>query len=460
MNQLTLIVLVLVVYMGAMLLIGWLGRSKSDNFDEYVTAAKKGSFLLVCGSYIGSHIGNGVVVGGAQNGVVYGLAGVWFGLGACLSYLVYAVVMAKRMKREDCLTLSEVIDKNYGGRACGTIYAVINCGAAISIMAGQIVAGKNLFEYLGLNPVVGAVLCAVVVFIYASMSGQWGVMMTDVIQVGVIFSCTLIAFAYMIGNGAFDVMHATLDASEWGLFNADPEAIVMNAVPGMLYGLVSCASFQRNTSAKDEKTAFNSALWGGIILLPYVVLPVLMGMYGKALFPETPSGMILFKVMMEAFPPFIGALMIASLMAAVMSTVDSQLIYVTASVTKDIYCQFINKNASQSHLAKLGKVITIAVGLVTLYVALGATMITSMLSYAYTFLCAGTLVMVVGGIFWKKATKPGAIASSVVGIFFVVLYKFCGVTLPFASIFPILPSLIAFVIVSLLTQPKDQVQKA
>ena len=53
MNQLTLIVVVLVVYMAAMLLIGWLGRSKSDNFDEYVTAAKKGSFLLVCGSYIG-----------------------------------------------------------------------------------------------------------------------------------------------------------------------------------------------------------------------------------------------------------------------------------------------------------------------------------------------------------------------------------------------------------------------
>ena len=48
--------------------------------------------------------------------------------------------MAKRMKREDCLTLSEVIDKSYGGHACGTIYAVINCGAAISIMAGQIAA--------------------------------------------------------------------------------------------------------------------------------------------------------------------------------------------------------------------------------------------------------------------------------------------------------------------------------
>lgn len=459
MNRLTLIVVVLAVYMAAMLFIGWLGRNKSSNFDEYVTAAKKGSFLLVCGSYIGSHIGNGVVVGGAQNGVVYGLAGVWFGVGACLSYIIYALVMAKRMKKEDCLTLSEVIDKHYGGHACGTIYAVINCGAAISIMAGQIVAGKNLFEYLGLNPILGAVLCAVCVFIYASMSGQWGVMMTDVIQVGVIFTCTLIAIVYMLTSGAFSMMHETLAVTEWGLFNADPEAIVMNAVPGMLYGLISCASFQRNTSAKDEKTAFNSALWGGLILLPYVFLPVLMGMYGKALFPDTPSGMMLFKVMMEAFPPLVGALMIAALMAAVMSTVDSQLIYVTASVTKDIYCQYINKNPDEKKLTGLGKWITLGAGLITLYIAIGADMITSMLSYAYTFLCAGTLVMVVGGIFWKKATKPGAIASSIVGIFFVILYKFCGVDLPFSSIFPLLPSAITFVIVSLCTQSSNQIQK-
>ena len=67
--------------------------------------------------------------------------------------------------------------------------------------------------------------------------------------------------------------------------------------------------------------------------------------------------------------------------------------------------------------------------------------------------------MFVGGIFWKKATKAGALTASAVGVFFVVLYKFCGVQLPFSSVFPILPSLVAFVIVSLCTQPKDQVQK-
>ena len=73
--------------------------------------------------------------------------------------------------------------------------------------------------------------------------------------------------------------------------------------------------------------------------------------------------------MLEVFPPVIGALMIASLMAAIMSTVDSQLIYVTASMTNDIYLQFINKNPDEKKLNRLAHVITFVVGLFTLYVA-------------------------------------------------------------------------------------------
>ena len=457
---LTLVVVVLVVYMGAMMLIGYLGRNTSHNFQEFVTAAKKGSLLVVCGSYLGSHIGNGVVVGGAQNGATYGIGGVFFGLGACFSYIIFAVVIAKKLYRSNSLTLSECLDKRYGGHVTGTIYAVINCGAAISIMAGQIIAGKALFEYLGLSPVLCAVLCGVVVFIYASMSGQWGVMVTDVIQTGVVFTATIVALISMLANGAFDMMKEVLPASNWQIFSMDPEAIVKDAVPSMLYGLVSCASFQRNISAKDEKTAVRSALFGGIILIPFVFLPVLIGMYGRALFPDAPAASIIFQVMMEAFPPVLGAIMIAALMAAVMSTVDSQLIYVTASMTNDIYLQFINKNPDPKKLNRLAHIITFVAGVITLYVAIGATMITSMLSYAYTFLCAGTLVMFVGGVFWKRGTKAGAVASSIVGMFFVFLYKFCGVQLPFSAIFPVLPSAIAYIVVSLCTKPDHEIQAA
>lgn len=454
MKTLTLTIVVLVVYMLAMLLIGWFGRKKDESFNDYVTAAKRGSFLMVCGSYLGSHIGNGVVVGGAQNGADYMLGGVWYGLGACLSYIVFSVVMAKRLYRDNCLTLSESLDKRYGGHLAGTIFAVVNCGAAMSIMAGQIVAGKNLFSYLGLDPILGAVLCSLVVFLYASFAGQWGVMTTDVIQTGVVFVGTIAAMVYLAMSGGFSLMTQALPGESWTLFSVDADIIVRNAVPTILYGLVSCASFQRNTSAKDEKTAARSAFWGGVILIPFVFLPVLIGMYGRAMFPDADSASIIFKVMLEAFPPALGAVMIAALMAAVMSTVDSQLIYVTASLTNDIYVQFINKNPDQKKLARIGRLITLCAGLLTLWIALDATSITNVLSYAYTFMCAGTLVMFVGGVFWKRGTLAGAVSASGTGMLFVFLYKVCGVTLPFDSVFPILPSLIVYIVVSLCTQPK------
>lgn len=454
MNTLTLTVVVLVVYMGAMLAIGYYGRNKSDNFKDYVTAAKRGGFLMVCGSYIGSHIGNGVVVGGAEYGAEYGIGGAWFGVGASLGYVVFAFVVARKLYRANALTLSDVLNQRYGKRITGTIYAVINCFAAMSIMAGQITAGKNLFSYLGMEPVIGAVLVCIVVFIYATMSGQWGVLMTDVIQVGVIFASVLLSMLYMAMTGAFGVMAEALPASSWSVMPFGTEQWVMMLFPSMLYGLVSCASFQRNVSSKDEKTAFLSALWGGLILLPFVVLPVLMGMYGRALFPDAPASSIMFQVLLEVFPGWLAAIMIAALMAAVMSTVDSQLIYITASFTNDIYIEYIDKNADQKRINRLAHVVTFVVGCMVLYFALSAQAIISMLSYAYTFLCAGTLVMFVGGIFWKKATRPGAVAAAAVGILFVVLYKFCGVNLPYSSIFPILPSAIAFVTVSLCTQPK------
>ena len=454
MTTLTLTAIILVVYLFGMMFIGWLGRGTSQNFEEFATAAKKGSLLMVTGSYLGSHIGSGVVVGGAENGALYGIGGVWYGLGACLSYIVFAIVVAKKLYRSNSLTLSECLDKRYGGSITGTFFALINCGAAISIMAGQIVAGRNLFEYIGVNPVIGAIACVVVVMIYASMSGQWGVMMTDVIQTAVVFFCTLVAVFWIFSADGFSLMESVLPATDFQFFSMDMNTIVMNAVPTILFGMVSASAFQRNISCKDEKTAVRSAALGGIILIPYVFLPVLIGMYGRALFPDAPAGTIIFQVMLEVMPPVVGALMVAALCAAVMSTVDSQLIYVSTSITKDIYMKFIDHNPDNKKMETLARIITVIAGALTLIVALRAGTIISLLSYAYTFLCAGTLVMFVGGLFWKKGTKAGAIASSITGMLFVVLYRFCGVDLPFESVFPILPAAIVYVVVSLCTQPK------
>lgn len=456
MNILNLIVVVMIVYLGAMLAIGFYGKKYANSFEDYLTAARQGTFLMVCGSYIGSHIGNGIVVGGAEYGAIYGIGGIWYGVGSALGYILFAFVLSKRLYHSRQLTISDILNKRYGARITGTIFAIVSALAGMSIMAGQIIAGRNLFAYFGMNATLGAVAVCIIVFIYSSLSGQWGVLMTDMIQVAIIIVCTLIAFGFMVGQGGLGIMRAALPDSFFELIPFEIDTWVMMLFPSMLYGLISSASFQRNNSAKTEKVAFHSAFWGAIVLLPYVILPVLIGMYGIALYPDAAPGTILFQVLVQNFPPIVAALMIAALMAAVMSTVDSQLIYITGSVTNDLYRAYIGKNASEKKLNGIAHVATLVIGVIVLYFALGATTIISMLSSAYTFMCAGTLVMFVGGLFWKRATKAGAIASSVTGMFFVFLYRYCGVQLPMSSIFPILPSLAAYIIVSLMTQPKQE----
>ena len=450
------IAVVLVLYLAGMLAVGFIGRKYASSFNDYLTAAKQGTFLMVCGSYIGSHIGNGIVVGGAEYGAEYGIGGIWYGVGSALGYILFAFVLSKILYKRDELTMSDVLNHRYGARITGTIFAVVNALAGFSIMAGQIMAGQRLFQYFGMNPALGAILVTVIVFIYASLSGQWGVMMTDFIQVVIIVICTLIAIFVMLGQGGWGVITASLPSTYFKFVPFEMNTWIMMLVPSMLYGLISSASYQRNNSAKSQKVAFHSAFWGAIILLPYVFLPVLLGMYGKALYPDAPAATILFQVLIESFPPVVAALMIAALMAAVMSTVDSQIIYITGSVTNDLYRQFVNKDADDKTLNRIAKIATIVIGLVVLFISLRATTIISMLSSAYTFMCAGTLVMFVGGIFWSKATRIGAVAGSFTGMFFVFLNKILGISLPVPSLFPILPSLIVFVVVSLVTQPKEQ----
>ena len=86
MNILQLIVVVMVLYLGGMLAVGFYGKKYANSFEDYLTAAKQGTFLMVCGSYIGSHIGNGIVVGGAEYGAIYGIGGIWYGVGSAVGY--------------------------------------------------------------------------------------------------------------------------------------------------------------------------------------------------------------------------------------------------------------------------------------------------------------------------------------------------------------------------------------
>ena len=151
--------------------------------------------------------------------------------------------------------------------------------------------------------------------------------------------------------------------------------------------------------------------------------------------------------------PIVSGLMIAAVLSAVMSTMDIGLLNVTANAVNDIYYKTLNPNADEKKLGRLSMIVTITSGVIALVLAISSSSILSLLSSTYSLMNAGALVMVLGGIFWKKGTKEGAIASALCGMAMIILNK-CGVEIPYIAFTSLVPALIAYIVVSLVTQPK------
>ena len=91
-------------------------------------------------------------------------------------------------------------------------------------------------------------------------------------------------------------MHSALPSTSWDLVPFDAETLIMMFGPGMLYGLISAPGYQRTVSCKEEKTARIAPILGAVIILAFAVLPVLIGMYARALWPDAEAKTIIFKV--------------------------------------------------------------------------------------------------------------------------------------------------------------------
>ena len=453
-NRVILIIVIMAIYLIAMFIIGLKGRRYGETNQDFMTAAKQGAMFMVIGSYLGSHLGNGIVVGGAQYGAQYGIGGLWYGAGAAVSYILFGLVMSRVVYKRGYITLPDVLADCYGDKITTVLLAVLHYAAMIAICAGQIMAGRLLFEYAGLPGEWGAIITFLIVMVYSSMSGLWGVLMTDVFQSSIIFVVTIGIVVWIFATGGGEVMAANLPASSFDVMPFDAETMIMMFGPTALFGLASATAFQRTVASKTQKIAFWSPLIAAVLVVAYAALPVILGMYGHALFPEEDSSTIFYKLMMEGVPPVMGALMVVAVCAAVMSTCDGGLVAGSANIVNDIYLKVINPNGhkDEKKLSRITTVATLVMGVLALFVSLQFTALIPLLSLAYSFINAGALIMIVGGIFWKKATKEGAIASFIIGVGLTAIDSAGIVEIPYASVLPLVPALIAFIVVSLLTQ--------
>ena len=431
--------------------IGIYGRRYNTSFDESLTASKQATVIMVASAAIGAHIGSGFVLGGAEEGVRWGLAGMWYGIGCSLSYILIAILTARYLYNKGYVTLTGYFKERYEDKSTALIYSIATPLSYIAIFSGQIIAGKSIFQAIGINDTIGVIATVVIVLLYCGLSGLWGALATSVIQVTIIIISLIFGLYFLSQNDGFNMI-STLPQTKFELVPFGPEKLVMLTIPTILSQLIDQANIQRIASSKNENTAQKGFLLAGIALIPLAIIPVLLGMYGSLIYPDLPENTVLMTLVLEKYPAFIAGLFMASILSAIMSTCAAMISGISATVLGDIYKGILNPKANESTMKKLNLVLYVVVGVLSIFIALKLSNIISLLSMAYTILVSGCLIPFAGGIIWNKANSKGAIASAVVGIITSLLIAFGVINPPFASLFPLIPALIAFIAGSLMTK--------
>lgn len=459
------ILTVLIVYVLAMLAIGFWANRYNKDMTDFLLAGRRLGLVLATATLTATYFGGGYVLGLGEYAYVHGWIAIWQAIGGGVGFILVGF-MAYRMRELAFFTVPDYLSYRYGGNEVRVLSALLSLVALVGILGAQVLACRSALGIVGVGNSLGLVLSPLIFVAYTAVGGLWAVTLTDFVQVLVasigVFAAAIFVLNYLGGYGAM-VGKVTAQGLAgphfFELFGGDVPLAMWLMIPMAMYTLIGQDVYQRIFAAKDAKTSRASCVLSGILITVICLFPVLIGLSARALFPDlTQSGEAVPRVITTMFHPIFAGLVLAAVLAAIMSTADSILSAGVSHIIKDFYIETLHRSSSgeqdQKKLLSLSRLWTVILGIGSIAFATAVPRIVDILTYSYFLYTGGVFVPVVGGILWKNATREGAIAGIVVGALTAVIgivahLQMWGIPMEiYTSVF----SAVAFVIVSLATQ--------
>lgn len=341
----------------------------------------------------------------------------------------------------------------------------------VPMMGAQIIgAGVIVHVFTGLPEWVGVVGMGIIVILYCMTGGMKGAMMTDVIQGSLMIATAVVTFivSIVMGGGFSNINHTLQSMNEAYLTFPGANGYmpwtyyVSNIVLWSFFTMGQPHLFTKFFAMKDHKTMFKAILLGTAGMFFSATLIEWAGVNGIASIQNIEKAdQIIPMILQRGMNPFLASIFIAGIVAAGMSTIDGILVTTTGAVTRDIYQKIINKDATDETVMKLSKVVTVIIGIIV--ICFGVFQPGSIFEINL-FAFSGMAIFVVPilfGIYWKKATAKGAIASVIVGIISLLLFTLNpsvkALAMGFHALFPttIIASIV-MIVVSKFTETPPQ----
>ena len=472
-----------IVYLILMLAIGVYAYQRTKSSSDYFLGGRSLGPWPAALSAGASDMSGWLLLGLPGYAYAAGFEAFWLAGGLLVGTWANWLLVAKRLRTysvtTDALTLPEFLSRRFNDKSklIQTISAFFILLFFLFYTSSGLVAGGKLFETVfGIDYTIAVVIGTICVVSYTLFGGFLAVSWTDLVQ-GLLMAAALLIVPFAALDGGFGKLDAELTAINpelltlWNGIDGKPlSAIAIISLVAWGLGYFGqphiLARFKASRSNKDLTTARRIAvLWTGLsmfgaLLVGFVGL-VYVTNHGTL---QLEDGEKIFMLLVNAlFHPVIAGILLAAILAAIMSTADSQLLVSSSALAEDFYKQVFKTDASSEEIVRVGRLAVIILSVIALILAMTPdSSVLGLVSYAWAGFGAAFGPALVLSLYWSRMNRNGALAGIIVGGVTIVVWKqLSGGWYDVYEIVPgIILSTIAIVVVSLLTGEPEQAVKS
>lgn len=475
----TTVLLFLGLYFLAMLAVGVISmrRGGSSSMEGYYLSGRNVGPLVTAMTMQSTSMSGYMFLGAGSLGYTQGYYGFWYAAGDIGGGVVNLSVLGRRMRKLSqimgALTSIEYLEKRYPSKWVRLIAAGLSVFLLGAYVLAQFIAGgKGLELVTGLPYEMALSIAVAVILAYTLMGGYGAVAYTDLVQsfvmiIGIVW--ILIATLQEVGgltaaNEAIAALDPTL-LSVWGrdLAYEGQWGIVLGALLIFSIGYMGWPHVvTRHMAMRNPFHARRAGVYSTLWNLIFVSAPYILGTLAILVLPnlDDPEQAI-FALAQNLLPAAVVGIVMAAIMAAIMSTADSILLQTGSIAARDLYERFINPSMEEKQMVRVSQAIVLLLGIICGVIALfEPPAVFSIVVFTTSVLGSAFLPAYVAAVWWRKANTPGALASMIVGSLVAFTWQYLELD-QVTGLHPMLAGVVlsslSMVAVSLLTQASHPV---
>ena len=450
-------------YSGALVAFGFFISRRADGSRSFFVADRSLGPGLVFSTFLAANIGAGSIIGASGLGYTDGISAWWWVGSAGIGSLVLAFWIGPRIwriaARNGLYTAGDYLEHRYGSSVRAVI-AILLWFLTLIILAAQLIAMSEILEWvLGAPRWLGALIGGGVMTAYFASGGLLTSAWVNLVQLCVLlggFAIGLPLALSLAGGWEAVAAAAPVEPEQSNFFLGANTGIVLVAliVPAFI---ISPGLLQKAYGARDERALRIGIGLQGLLLLLFAFVPVLMGMIARVYEPSLSNPEFAVPIVLtEGLPVALGALGLAAIFSAELSSADAILFMLSTSLSKDLYKRYAFPRATNAQVLRVARGAAVAGGCLAVLLAIVIPTVIDSLRVFYAVLSVSLFVPIVAGLYSRKPGVPEALSAIGVGItvlFSVRLADLSSISRLFdPTLLAIVASVAAFAIVFLLRQ--------